>query len=85
MSRMYKRWSPSELEFIKENSDTMTDNVIAIKLSNMTGEIITPRMINNQRRKMNIKRGRGRPKRSDKVRNAIDIVETGIKGDRNQL
>ena len=85
MSKMYKRWSPSELEFIKNSADLMTDNAIAIKLSNMTGEIITPRMINNQRRKMNIKRGRGRPKKSDNMRNAIDIVETGIKGDRNQL
>ena len=85
MSKIYKRWSPSELEFIKSNADNMTDSAIAIKLTNMTGEIITPRMINNQRRKMNIKRGRGRPKRQDSIRSAIDIVESGIKVNKDQL
>lgn len=57
----YKKWLDSELEFIRNNQDLMNDEVLAVKLSEMTGQNITRSMIRRQRRKLDIKKKRGRP------------------------
>lgn len=62
----YKKWLDNELEFIRNNQDTMNDEVLANKLSEMTGQSVTRSMIRRQRRKLDIKKKRGRP-RKEKV------------------
>jgi len=76
MGKIYRKWAPSELEFIRENTGTTTDKIIALKISKMTGDIVSARMVNNQRRKMNISRSRGRPKKEQAIQYAIDVLET---------
>ena len=76
--KKYKRWSPSELKFIEENSHTMNDTQVAAKLSQLSDEVITSRMVNVQRKKLGIKRTKGRPKREDNLRHATHILEPGI-------
>lgn len=61
---VYKRWQPSELEFINNNKDVLSDKELAIKLSQITGNNITMSMIRRQRRKLGISKPRGRRKSS---------------------
>jgi len=60
----YKRWSDAELHYIKDNIANFSDNDLAKKLSEMTGENVTTGMIRRQRRKLNIAKPRGRRKKS---------------------
>lgn len=60
----YKKWTQAELQFINENINTSTDEEIASKLSQMTGNNITYGMIRRQRRKLGIVKQRGRPKKN---------------------
>jgi len=61
MAKTYKKWTNEEMEFINNNSRTMKDEEIAVYLNkiNSTHEI-TVSMVRRQRRKMNIKKPRGR-------------------------
>lgn len=58
----YKRWTITELQFIKENVESMSDNDLAAQLSKITGSVITTAMIRRQRRKLSIAKTRGRRK-----------------------
>ena len=60
----YKKWNMSELQFIKDNEKHLKDEDIAAKLAKITGEKITADMIRAQRRKLNIKKRRGRRKQN---------------------
>lgn len=60
----YKKWTQAELQFINENINISTDEEIAVKLSQMTGNNITYGMIRRQRRKLGIVKQRGRPKKN---------------------
>lgn len=60
----YKKWTNSELEFVKENHANMNDLELSVKLSQMTGQNISTAMIRRQRRKLSIKKQRGRPKKN---------------------
>jgi hypothetical protein len=60
----YKKWSNTELEFVKENYNTMNDLELSTKLSQITGQNISTAMIRRQRRKLNIKKQRGRPRKN---------------------
>lgn len=60
----YKKWTDSELSFVKENHGLMNDLELSAKLSQMTGQNISTAMIRRQRRKLNIKKNRGRPRKS---------------------
>jgi hypothetical protein len=60
----YKRWNDSELRFIVDNQQVLKDEDIAAKLAKMTGENITADMIRAQRRKLKIKKRRGRKKQN---------------------
>jgi hypothetical protein len=59
----YKKWLQNELDFIKNNQELMNDETLAAKLSEMTGQSVTKSMIRRQRRKLSIKKSRGRPRK----------------------
>lgn len=60
---IYKKWTDSELQFIKDNIVSMADSELANKLSSITGENITQSMIRRQRRKLKLNKPRGRRKK----------------------
>lgn len=59
----YKKWSDAEKSFIKDNLNAYSDNELAAKLSQMTGENISTAMVRRQRRKFGIVKPRGRRKK----------------------
>jgi hypothetical protein len=59
----YKKWTESELNFLRENHNIMNDLELGLKLSQITGQNISTAMVRRQRRKLNIKKSRGRPKK----------------------
>lgn len=60
----YKKWLQNELDFILNNQALMNDETLAAKLSEMTGQNVTKSMIRRQRRKLSIKKSRGRPRKN---------------------
>ena len=56
----YKKWTDTELKFINENQKLLSDDELANKLSQMTGQNVTTSMIRRQRRKLGIKKAKGR-------------------------
>ena len=66
----YKKWTSSEIDYIKNNHGLLHDEALAVKLSQMTGQNITTAMVRRQRRKLSIKKQRGRPKSASNV--AVD-------------
>lgn len=56
----YKKWNQTELQFLNDNIATMSDDEIAAKLSQITGQNITYGMIRRQRRKLGVVKKRGR-------------------------
>ncbi len=63
----YKKWNDSEIGFIKDNHVSMPDEVIAAKLSQMTGQNISTAMVRRQRRKLTLKKPRGRPSKNKNI------------------
>lgn len=63
----YKKWLQSELDFIKNNQELYNDEQLSSKLSQMTGQNITTAMVRRQRRKLSIKKKRGRPSKNKVV------------------
>lgn len=57
----YKKWTNAELDFLTNNHNLLNDNELANKLSQMSGESVTTAMVRRQRRKLSIKKQRGRP------------------------
>ncbi len=72
----YKKWSPSETEFIQNNHVVLCDENLAVKLSEMTGQSITTAMVRRQRRKLAIKKARGRPVRNKSTVSNLDSSPT---------
>lgn len=68
----YKKWNDSEIDFIKNNHTTMPDEVIAVKLSQMTGQTISTAMVRRQRRKLTLKKPRGRPVKNKTINSTIN-------------
>lgn len=68
----YKRWNEAELQYIKDNISRFSDDELAKKLSEMTGETITYGMVRRQRRKLSIKKSRGRPPKTKEAAKSID-------------
>ena len=66
----YKKWSSSETEFIQQNHTLLCDEVLAVKLSQITSQNITTAMVRRQRRKLTLKKARGRPKKNKVVDNS---------------
>ena len=63
----YKKWNASEIQFIQENMGISTDDQIASKLSQITGQNITYGMVRRQRRKMGVIKKRGRQRKNRDV------------------
>ena len=59
----YKKWSDGELGFVRDNIGLLSDQELANKLKDMTGENITTGMVRRQRRKLGIVKARGRRKK----------------------
>jgi hypothetical protein len=60
----YKKWTSSEIDYIQNNHTLLCDENLAAKLSQMTGQNITTAMVRRQRRKLSLKKSRGRPKKN---------------------
>ena len=69
----YKKWTVSELDFIQNNHTVLCDESLAASLGKITGEPISTAMVRRQRRKLSLKKSRGRPRKSI----AVSTVETG--------
>lgn len=63
MSKTYKKWTPTDIQFILDNQN-MLDKDVAEKLSQISGQQVTPSMVRRQRRKSGIAKRRGRPKKN---------------------
>lgn len=63
MTKSYKKWSATDIQFITDNQN-MLDKDVAVKLSQITGQNITPSMVRRQRRKSGIQKKRGRPSKN---------------------
>lgn len=59
----YKKWTNSEIDYIQNNHTLLCDEALAVKLSQMTSQNITTAMVRRQRRKLSLKKSRGRPKK----------------------
>ena len=57
----------NELQFIADNEKLLKDSDIAAKLTKITGENVTGDMVRAQRRKLNIKKRRGRKKQNIEI------------------
>lgn len=60
----YKKWTSTETDFILNNHSSYNDATLAQKLSSMTGQEITTSMVRRQRRKLALKKSRGRPRKN---------------------
>jgi hypothetical protein len=59
----YKKWTNSEIDYIQNNHTLLCDEALAAKLGQMTGQNISTAMVRRQRRKLSLKKSRGRPKK----------------------
>jgi hypothetical protein len=71
----YKKWTDTEIDYINNNYQLLNDELLASKLTQMTGQNITTAMVRRQRRKLNIKKNRGRPSKCVKVENTFSDNE----------
>lgn len=60
MSTIYHKWTPVELQYIADNGAKLSDEQLASSLSKITGGNFTSAMIRRQRRKLTLKKSRGR-------------------------
>ncbi len=66
MSKIYKRWLSSDVDFIVKNSGLL-DKEVAEQLSVLTGQPISASMIRRQRRKSGVAKTRGRPRKNRNI------------------
>lgn len=66
----YKKWTTTELDYIQNNHTLLCDESLASSLSKMTGQNISTAMVRRQRRKLSLKKNRGRPK---KIKTTTDL------------
>ena len=65
--KAYKKWTDAEIQYIKDNLEMFSDEVLAAKLSGMTGENITTSMVRRQSRGLGVVKARGRPRKNKDV------------------
>ncbi len=64
----YRKWGQIELDFIRDNFNVISDDEIAVRLSQITNSAITTPMVRRQRRKLGIQKPRGRqPKNKNSI------------------
>lgn len=75
----YKKWTSSETDFIKNNHQSLCDEALASKLSQITGQVVSTAMVRRQRRKLALKKSRGRPR---KIAPVVDnsSLQTSVQG-----
>jgi hypothetical protein len=56
----YKKWTNTDKEFIKNNCFNMSDDELALRLSQLNNSEISVAMVRTQRRKLGIQKKRGR-------------------------
>tara|TARA_B100001778_G_scaffold321921_1_gene313747 strand:+ start:652 stop:891 length:240 start_codon:yes stop_codon:yes gene_type:complete len=71
----YKKWSDSEIEYIRNNHTTVCDQELAVKLSQITGDNISTSMIRRQRRKLKLAKPRGRPLKNKAIETQTETPE----------
>ncbi len=71
----YKKWSNSEIEYIRSNHNTVCDQELAVKLSQITGDNISTSMIRRQRRKLKLVKPRGRPLKNKPLETTTETSE----------
>lgn len=69
----YKKWTHSELDYIQNNHTLLCDESLAASLSKMTGQNISTAMVRRQRRKLALKKSRGRPKKVKPIGNSANV------------
>jgi|688.fasta_scaffold924302_2 hypothetical protein len=69
----YKKWTVEEIEFIKNNYNVVSDMALAVKLSEMLNQEITTSMIRRQRRKLEIIKPRGRPRKTENTQTTPSV------------
>lgn len=69
----YKKWTSSELDFINSNQKLLSDDELAGKLSQISGQSVTTAMVRRQRRKLGIQKSKGRRPKNR-------VVETVVAG-----
>ena len=69
MTKVYKKWNQTDIQFILDNKE-MLDKDVANKLTEITGQMVTPSMIRRQRRKSGITKKRGRPRKNIEIANS---------------
>lgn len=70
MRSSYHKWTSSELQYIKDNHVLLSDDELATDLARISGSTgITAPMIRRQRRKLDLKKNRGR---KPKNRNVVE-------------
>lgn len=70
----YKKWTEAEIQYIKDNANSMKDEELAVNINRITGSTdITVAMVRRQRRKLNIAKTRGR--RVNKVVATTPVAE----------
>lgn len=74
----YKKWTESEIEYIRANHVNTPDEVIAANLTQITGGEVSTAMVRRQRRKLQLKKAQGRPSKI-KASLARDSLLSGIK------
>lgn len=72
----YKKWTNTEVDYINNNYKVLNDESLAAKLTQMTGQSITTAMVRRQRRKLAIKKPRGRPTKTAKLANNPNLEST---------
>ena len=70
----YKKWTDTELSYIQDNHSLLCDESLASSLSKITGSPISTAMVRRQRRKLSLKKSRGRPK---KTPNVVSPLQSG--------
>lgn len=71
----YKKWTNAELDYIQNNHTLLCDESLAASLSKMTGTNISTAMVRRQRRKLALKKNRGRPKKIKSVSDSINVEQ----------
>lgn len=71
----YKKWTQHEIDYIVNHHASLRDEQIAETLSQISGDTITTSMIRRQRRKLSIKKNRGRPKKFTSITSNTTPVE----------
>lgn len=71
----YKKWTSAELDYIQNNHTLLCDETLAASLSKMTGQNISTSMVRRQRRKLSLKKSRGRPKKIQNTDNSLQTAE----------